>query len=718
MAKQANPIFNFGITDDNKIETKTLDDVFNLEKKKSEELEKYKRDLIKETANIQSKDLERRYKNLQQQITKLEMDGVKVTQAYRLKLQKEAIKQEQEERLKSQKELYKKELENLKKSQRGTKEKLSDNNKLYQQNKETLDLLKVIASQRKLTKDEKKLQKDTREEQAKINRENAAMQIQQGLVNALQGLSDSINSNMKTYVNLHKGTNARLQGYTGSGILGLGLRTSVDKYGVLENRLTSAVGVNPYFRTEAMLTNLSNLINEGIASNVEQRAFLQTASENIANTFDVANGALLRIVRLQQQDSSAARLGMEAYLTRFLNGLVENTEYLNKTFDTVQEALIETSSHMSIQASTELEYVIQKWLGALVGVGMSESTASNLAQAIGYLGSGNIEALSGNALQNLLVMAANKSNLGFGSLLTSGLNASNADALMANLVNYMIEIEKSGNNVVKSQFANTFGITFSDLAAASNLAGSMSSLYGNQLSFGGMYNELAMQLMQVPLRMTMSEMLDNVWENLEFGLASNVASSPALSAIWKVTDMIQSQTGGINIPFISAAGFGIDLNTTIENLVKLGVVGISSLGMIGDMVSGLSTSLVPSSALLKLGILPSNTAISRGSGLGTFSSGLTTSSSAMNTVANASGSDISESALAGATQETSSATMDEDQENSKQADISTINIYKYLSETFDNKLDRLLSYVDGLESELTEIKSKMNYSGGWGLSIT
>ena len=109
MAKKANPIFNFGVTDNNKIETKTLEDVFKLEKKNAEELEKYKRNLIKETSNAQSRDLERRYKNLQQQMLKLEMDGVRVTQAYRKKLMKEAIKQEQEERLKSQKELYKKE---------------------------------------------------------------------------------------------------------------------------------------------------------------------------------------------------------------------------------------------------------------------------------------------------------------------------------------------------------------------------------------------------------------------------------------------------------------------------------------------------------------------------------------------------------------------------------------------------------------------------------
>ena len=49
-----------------------------------------------------------------------------------------------------------------------------------------------------------------------------------------------------------------------------------------------------------------------------------------------------------------------------------------------------------------------------------------------YLGSGNISALSGNsALQNLFVMASGGN---YGRLLTGGLNARNASALLQNIV--------------------------------------------------------------------------------------------------------------------------------------------------------------------------------------------------------------------------------------------------------------------------------------------
>ena len=66
-----------------------------------------------------------------------------------------------------------------------------------------------------------------------------------------------------------------------------------------------------------------------------------------------------------------------------------------------------------------------------------------------------------------------------------------------------------------------------------------------------MYGELGSQLTALPQRINMAQMIDTLWGNLEFGLASNIAKNPALAAIWKVTGLIQENTGGINIPYIS-----------------------------------------------------------------------------------------------------------------------------------------------------------------------
>lgn len=687
----------------------TLEDVFKRQKDYVEQVAEIEKKAMMDAVKRQSEAKRRSFIKIEEEVAKAELDGVKDIEAYRQKLRKKAIKEEYEERLKRDNERYAEELKKIKNDPRykGTKEKVSEISSKYNENAQ---MLRFYDSLKELTDAQKKDKEQRESEQKRLNMESAQMQLTQALIDTLQGLTNSVNSTMKTYTELQKGTNARLQGKqlnpawrVGGFLTG---KNPADTFGIMENRLSAAVGVSPYFRTESMLTNLSNLINEGISSNVEQRAFLQTASENIANTFDVANSALLRIIRLQQQDSSAARLGMEAYLTRFLNSMVDNTEYLNRTFDSVQEALVEASSQMSVESSTELEYVIQKWLGALVGMGLSDQTATGLAQALGYLGSGNVEALNQSSLQNLLVMAASRGNMSYSNLLTQGLDAKSADALLNNLVAYMVEINSSGNNVVKSQFANTFGLSYSDLAAASNLAPSMSSIYGNTQSFQDMYNELGSQLLMVPLRMSMSTMIDNLWDNMQFGVGKEIASNPALAAIWKVTDLISQNTGGINIPFVNAMGFGVDLNTSVENLLKLGIVGTSSLGMIGDLISGLTTSVAPASALLKLGISSGNTTISRGTGLGTATSGLYTSASTVTSIGNAGGEDIRQGALAGANDEARTNTpLNEDEEKLKNA---SKNIYEYLTNEvrLKEQLDTLIGFVSDIRNDVDEINGR------------
>ena len=165
------------------------------------------------------------------------------------------------------------------------------------------------------------------------------------------------------------------------------------------------------------MDNLASMVDQGIVFNVEQRAFLQTISDNIARTFDAANGTLLRLIKIQQADSTAARLGMEAYMTQFLNKLFKNTEYLGSSgggglADSVSSALFEATSQLGVQAGFQLEYAVQKWLGSLSSVGISDTAVNNLATAIGYLGSGNIAALTNDtAMQNLLAISAARANL-------------------------------------------------------------------------------------------------------------------------------------------------------------------------------------------------------------------------------------------------------------------------------------------------------------------
>ena len=445
-----------------------------------------------------------------------------------------------------------------------------------------------------------------------------------------------------------------------------------------------------------MLNNLQALVEQGIASNIEQRAFLQTAKEGIATTFSANDAALLRIIRLQQSDSTAARLGMEAYLTRYLNNLVENTEYLQSTFDNVENALLEASSQMGASQATEFEYIVQKWLGALTGTGLSEATAQSIAQAIGYLGSGDIGSLSNSNMQNLLVMSASKAGLNYSDLLTNGLNAYNTNKLLYAMADYMAGMSVGGNNVTKSQLAQTFGVSISDLTAAKQLSSSFKSIYNNMMSYSGMYGELESQMGKLVQRTAISEMISNVGANAKFSLASSIASNPALSALWQITDMIQGATNGINIPAVSVMGNMVDLNTTVENLMKLGVVGAGSLSMIGEIINGVGNTVNPAGILGRLNIgAESNTnTITRGVGLKASSAGLGTSVSTY--VGNSSPGDLYESTLNSANDTANK----ELSQKVAEADNPTKNIYDYM-------VDKLEAHMQKLDDNVLAIQQKI-----------
>ena len=441
------------------------------------------------------------------------------------------------------------------------------------------------------------------------------------LKGAVEGFNTAMNkasSEMKqvfdTYSKYQTTISTRLQG-------------SGRSFNSLEDSLLGKVGVTPYIKTQTLMDNLTALVESGIAFNLEQRAFLQTISDKVATTFNAANSSLLRIVKLQQQDSTASRLGMEAFLTKFLNNLFENTEYLSDSFDEVTNNLVEATSQLSTTMGVEFEYQVQKWLGSLSSVGLSGNTISSLSTALGALQTGNIQNLESSGMQNLIVMAASRAGLSYADMLSRGINIDETNKLLGSIVQYLQEIGSNTNRVVRNQYAQTFGVSISDLAAAQNISASrLKAISESSLSYGNMISELQSQMGKVYSRTSMSDLINTFIENLQFSLYSNIANNPVTSAIWKITDMIQEYTGGINIPFVTTVGSGVDLNTTVENLIKLGVMGVGSIGMIGDIVSGLGNTVDFSNTLNRLGI-NKGIATVRGGGNQLATSGFTTSTS-------------------------------------------------------------------------------------------
>ena len=349
---------------------------------------------------------------------------------------------------------------------------------------------------------------------------------------------------------------------------------------------------NPYVRYDNLLTKLNSLVEEGIATNVAQRAFLGTIAEEVATTFDATQASLLQIVRIQQSDTTAKRLGLEANLTRLFNYYFGDTSYLSQAFDSIQQTLIGTSSQMSADASIEFEYIVQKWLGSLGSVGVDSSTLQTIAEGINYLGTGNVEALSSNsALQNLLVMSANRAGLNYGTLLTNGLNSSETNTLLKSLIQYVQEISNSNNNVVKSAYANLFGVKISDMAAFNNLDSTViNQIYQQAMTSSDTITELNWQLGQADKRYHLSTKIQNLLDNTFMGIGMGVANNAATYGMYKAASMLEDITGGINLPLVSIMGNSFDLKMSLESLIKTGVVGFSAIGQlvssIGNIFSG------------------------------------------------------------------------------------------------------------------------------------
>ena len=428
-------------------------------------------------------------------------------------------------------------------------------------------------------------------------------------------------------------------------------------WGQLTKDMMSVGAVTPYFKQEKFAENIKSLVDQGIAFDLKQRAFLMTIQEKIANTFNVADGTLLRLVRIQQEDSTAGRLGMESALNSFLNNMYENTEYLKTVAEGVRSSLQEMEALMTGAEATEVEYQVQKWMGSLYSVGMSQEAVNNISSALGQIAAGQVDALTnGSGSGNLLVMAANRAGKPISEILAEGLDAQETNELLQAAVDYLAELAEASKDsrVVQQQLASVYGVKASDLKAALNLTSdgvSSDNIFKEYLTYDNMLKQLNDMAGTMHLRTSLGEMMQNVWANGQYTLASSMANNPAAYLLYKVASLLDATTGGIPLPFISAAGFGVDLETTVADLMRVASLSTGIIGSFGQMIEGLSNSFSGQSMLEQMDIKQgSGLKVNiRGTGDGITASeasgggAQTTSSSGY--VGNSSGSDIKESTI-------------------------------------------------------------------------
>ncbi|MBQ3421455.1 MAG: hypothetical protein IJH34_07255, partial [Romboutsia sp.] len=112
------------------------------------------------------------------------------------------------------------------------------------------------------------------------------------------------------------------------------------------------------------------------------------------------------------------------------------------------------------------------------------------------------------------------------------ITSTDANKILYGIVDYIRSI--SGNNVVRAQYAELFGISLTDMKVISDMtASTIKDLTKSAMTYSDTLDELDYQLSQVSSRMHLSEKIDNVMENIMVSTGMKVASNTALYATYR-----------------------------------------------------------------------------------------------------------------------------------------------------------------------------------------
>jgi hypothetical protein len=339
--------------------------------------------------------------------------------------------------------------------------------------------------------------------------------------------------------------------------------TTQDVY-TMATQLSNVLGASSLVSQKAVYEKLSSLILSGITYNSAQRAFLATLADDIGAQFSSYVGTLNNITRLYGEDVTARGLAMETSMKSYLTTAYNNSEYLVQQFSTVLSNFSDAMSWMSTDEAFSTEASIQKWLGSFYSVGGSSQTVSGLSSALNALGSGNINSMSSNQYLNLILMAASRAGLSYADILINGLTEETTDILMNSLFKYMASLGDA-NGVVRSELARIFGVTVTDIKAASSQALQEIDIVSTKVSTN-IYETLFKNLEgYIPE----TKMISNSLSNFSYSMMVGLATSPAMYTIYKIADLANNITDSFGLSEFEIGGVSIE---NILGLVKLGTV--------------------------------------------------------------------------------------------------------------------------------------------------
>lgn len=394
------------------------------------------------------------------------------------------------------------------------------------------EIIKLLKDQNKLTETSWKLDRTSQKAYTKMSVDQFKQQMKQwtttgsilkGISTGLTNMFNRLDKHIQLYSQYSIRTQAALEG-------------TQTTYRDAVSNLTQAIGGTGLAQMSDVLANMNQLTSQGIVANVEQRAFLASVKDGIASTFNVADSTMMRLIKLQGEDSTANRLVMQASLKEYLNSNYQNSQYLIEQYRQVSDSLVEATSLLTNSLSLSLESTVQKWMGSLSSLGLSDKAVQSLAQAIGYVGSGDLSGISSSGMQNLVIMGANRAGLSYGDLLTGGLTAEQTNALMTGMLQQLGSM--SGNNVVMSEYAKLLGVSVSDLKVARQAASELEKISNTVIDTTERGLSKYLKKYNEYLNNTPSVLYDNLFSNRLFGMGMNVASTRLGYGSFKVGNLV------------------------------------------------------------------------------------------------------------------------------------------------------------------------------------
>ena len=373
----------------------------------------------------------------------------------------------------------------------------------------------------------------------------------------------------------------QLESYFGT--INANLEQSAYTYKAISEKADNFLTTSRWVKQTDYLSKIAEVSNAGLLRDIETAAMLQAIKDKTLTSFDATNEGIQRLIRLNESDY-IRQFGIETQLKKVLNSVVNDSGYLQSMFDSVTSAIMDAASAYSGDV-TAFNSTVQTWMGFMYSAGLNSNVINQIAEGINNLGSGNLEALSGNEqTQRLFLLAMDRVGMDYADILQQGLSLDDTNTLLTSIVQYLDEIVSNtgNNNVLRSSYANLFNLSISDMKAIHQLSSQATSIGNYAVGSGGAITQTVNALTNTLQQSTsISEEFNNLFKNLQYTLGESVAESTAKYSVYKIAE----ETMKVLQPFADLGG-GIGAVAKVAQkaagVAEFPILALSLINLMGE----------------------------------------------------------------------------------------------------------------------------------------